>query len=281
MIRYLRRFCSVNATHTYRVTLQDANELASLRQALSPESKLLLSPFATEAGATASQGSRLDSPFSEEEEEKFPLELEFLSPVGVRTETLHSLKNTVADKQKELLYAMASFQNLQRTQKAEIDTKSSRSVQAFAESLLPFMDHLDVEAAQSKARLEDHAFVEGIKLTQENATKSLGKFSIASFRPKKGDVFVRNKHEEAESVTARFASDANTVKEVRRIGWTYQNTVLRKADVVVYRNEIPTKKPVNAEAMAVDSHNAEEGESKEEDKTETKEEDKRETKEEK
>jgi len=271
MIRYLRRFCSVNAAHTYRVTLQDANELATLRQALSAESKLLLSPFATEAGATASQGSRLDSPFSEEEE-KFPLELEFLSPVGVRTETLYSLKNTVADKQKELLYAMASFQNLQRTQKAEIDTKSSRSVQAFAESLLPFMDHLDVEAAQSKARLEEHAFVEGIKLTQENATKSLGKFSIASFRPKKGDVFVRNKHEEAESVTARFASDANTVKEVRRSGWTYQNTVLRKADVVVYRNEIPTKKPVSDEARAVDSQNAAEGESKEEDKRETKEE---------
>lgn len=236
MFRQLRRLCS----HTYRVTLNDANELSSLKEALNGDSKLLMSHFSTEAGVAASAGSRLDSPLSSGEDVRFPLEVEFMSPVGVQTEALHAVKNTFADRQKELLYAMANFQNLQRTQKAELDHKSAKSVKLFAQSLLPFLDQLEIEARGAERRLSsDHAFVQGIQLTHENALKSLSKFDICKFEPQQGDVFVKNKHEEVETVASPAADDADTVESVKVHGWMIQNDVLRKADVAVYRNERP------------------------------------------
>eukprot|EP00397_Hematodinium_sp_SG-2012_P036094 GEMP01038926.1.p1 GENE.GEMP01038926.1~~GEMP01038926.1.p1 ORF type:complete len:241 (+),score=63.22 GEMP01038926.1:104-826(+) len=235
MIRQLRRLCN----NTYHVTLSDASELASLKAVLNADSRLLSSPFVTEAGITATEGSRLDTPLTTDEEPSFPFEVAFVSPIGVHTETLHALKNTVAERQSELLYAMANFQNLQRVQKAERDAKQNRSVKRFAESLLPFMDKLGNEAADTRLPY-DHAFVEGIRLTYRNAIKSLGKFDARQFAPQTGDVFVTHKHEEVARRVAQSADDANTIASMKTHGWMLQDDVLRKAEVVVYRKEAPT-----------------------------------------
>jgi len=170
----------------------------------------------------------------------FPLELTFSTPIGVQTEKLNALKNTVAQKQKDLLYSMAEFQNLQRKQGTEIAARTKEATKSFSVNLLPIIDALEKEATLASELLEpEHAFVEGIVLTRETAIKSLNRFEVRQLVPQQGDVFVAAKHEEVEKEAPPSADDDATVKCVKENGWMLREEVLRKASVCVYRSETP------------------------------------------
>jgi len=170
----------------------------------------------------------------------FPLELTFSTPIGVQTEKLNALKNTVAQKQKDLLYSMAEFQNLQRKQGTEIAARTKEATKSFSVNLLPIIDALEKEATLASELLEpEHAFVEGIVLTRETAIKSLNRFEVRQLVPQQGDVFVAAKHEEVEKEAPPSADDDATVKCVKENGWMLREEVLRKASVGMYRSEAP------------------------------------------
>jgi len=170
----------------------------------------------------------------------YPLELTLSTPIGVQTEKLGELKNTVAKKQKDLLYAMAEFQNLQKKQGTEIASKTKQATKRFSLDLLPVIASLNEEATRASELLEsEHAFVEGIMLTKETAIKSLNRFDVRQLVPQHGDVFVAAKHEEVGKKAPPSADDEATVSCVKENGWMLREEVLRKASVCVYRSEAP------------------------------------------
>jgi len=249
-----------------------------LKKCVSAESRILTSKFANSEGIEALEGSKVitdwtkstsssstskadsekkDADKKEGESKKsslnfknifkksdgptFPYEVTFLSRLGVQTEKLNELKNTVAKEQKDLLYQMAEFQNLQRKQSGELDSKRKIAIRNFTNAILPSIDSLNIEVEQATKAFgsADHACVEGLVLTSTNAMKSLAKFDVKPLEAKMGDVFMSNKHEEVSTAPPQVSDDINTIKSTVEAGWMLKDEVLRKVSVEVYKEEAP------------------------------------------
>jgi len=265
----------------FTARIKDAEELMRLRQVVTAETRTLNAPFTCSDGTEIRDGCRVitewpaassssstcsgkedkapsaataeeegGAPKAEGKEEldtSFPFEVTFLSRLGVQSEKLEELKNKVAQEQRELLYSMAEFQNLQRKQTSELEARRKASMKKFTTNIVPCVDTLNGEVIKASEAFctgnAEHACVEGLALTSNNAMKSLGKFEIRTLEPQPGDPFVSGKHEEIQTVSPPNADDVNTIKDIKEKGWILNTEVIRKAMVEVYRSEEPKAAP--------------------------------------
>lgn len=151
--------------------------------------------------------------------------------------------------QKDLQYAAADFNNLQRIAQREKDLAQEKGTMNLGKSLLPVMDILPLAIKsvnsehltplpESDARYEDRKNLitlhEGLVLLQSNLTKALKENDIESVDPT-GEKFNPDNHEALYQAPIP-GKEPGSVLECSKLGYSYKGRTLRAAQVGVVQD---------------------------------------------
>ena len=146
-------------------------------------------------------------------------------------DNLEELASTIKDKDKELLYLRAEFDNFKKQMLKERSELLKYAGQNLALDLLSVVDvfekalELDVNESNYKT------FVDGVKLTEKQLNSQLDKHGIREIKCK-GEIFDPNKCEALSQVPSTTAKDGEVI-DVMRKGYLFHDKVLRHAQVVI------------------------------------------------
>jgi len=152
------------------------------------------------------------------------------------------LEEEVVKKKKELLLALADFENVKKANLRERERRRRAATEEFARRMLEVYESFPAEAPRSgeapKPSEQCQALEEGVGLTGQLMKSSLEKFGMKEVAVAVGDAFAGSHHEQVGSREAADGEAANTVVEVVAKGWVYEPDtspprVLRKAHVKV------------------------------------------------
>lgn len=131
------------------------------------------------------------------------------------------------------LRAAAEAENVRKRARRDVATAETRGIVRLATQLLPAVDNLDraLAAAEAEEGDSDHHLTQGIRLVQQELVQALVRVGIKSESPL-GEPFDPHRHE-AVSQTPVEGTAPGIVVEVYQPGYTYEDTVLRAAKVVV------------------------------------------------
>ena len=131
------------------------------------------------------------------------------------------------------LRAAAEADNVRKRARRDVAAAETRGIVRLATQLLPAVDNLDraLAAAEAEEGDSDHHLTQGIRLVQQELVQALVRVGIKSHSPL-GEQFDPHRHE-AVSQTKVEGTEPGVVVEVYQPGYTYEDTVLRAAKVVV------------------------------------------------
>ena len=134
------------------------------------------------------------------------------------------------------LRAQADYQNLRRRAQQDLETSLQRNVQPLLEELLFVLDYLDMALASPATNEETKNLVLGVQMTRSRFVQSLENSGVKEI-PTDG-TFDPALHEATEARAVEDAEPGSILETVRR-GFTWQDRVLRHAQVVVAQGDAP------------------------------------------
>lgn len=146
-------------------------------------------------------------------------------------DNLEELASTIRDKDKELLYLRAEFDNFKKQTLKERTELLKYAGQNLALDLLSVVDVFEKALELDVNEKNYKTFVDGVKLTEKQLNSQLDKHGIREIKCK-GEVFDPNKCEALSQVPSVDAKDGEVI-EVMRKGYMYHDKVLRHAQVVI------------------------------------------------
>lgn len=154
---------------------------------------------------------------------------------------VEKLETQVKDLKDQLLRSYAEQENIRSIAKRDVENARTFAITSFAKSLLDTSDNLtralDAVPEEYREDKENHAVLatlfEGIKMTDDGLTKAFGKNGLKKFG-EVGDKFDPNRHE------ALFEypdpnSEAGTIGQVMKVGFSLKDRVIRPAEVGVIK----------------------------------------------
>ena len=125
----------------------------------------------------------------------------------------------------------ADYVNLQKRAREAGESASSAKLMDFAQSVINVFDSL--EAAEKSAQEASEGVRKGIEQVVMQLEGSLKEHRITRYTPKAGDGFDPILHEPMQTLETSVDSEDNTIAEVCQSGYTYGETVIRPARVIV------------------------------------------------
>jgi molecular chaperone GrpE len=131
------------------------------------------------------------------------------------------------------LRSAAETDNVRKRARRDVAAAETRGITKLATQLLPALDNLDraLAAAEAEEGDSDHHLTHGIRLVQQELVAALHRVGIKSESPL-GQPFDPHRHE-ALAQNPVEGTAPGIVIEVYQPGYTYEDTVLRAAKVVV------------------------------------------------
>lgn len=159
--------------------------------------------------------------------------------VMLEAEEYEQLKNAKAEsdeKQKQMLYKMAEYDNLKKRADREKKDFLKYATESLVKDLIPVLDSIDqaVGAAQEANRETADSFTalrEGVELIQKQLLGSLEKRGVSVIETE-GEAFNPQKHE-AVSMAASDSVPQNNIIQAFQKGYTLHDRVMRPSMVVV------------------------------------------------
>ena len=145
--------------------------------------------------------------------------------------SMEELAATVKQKDKELLYLRAEFDNFKKQTIKERSEILKYSGQTLALDLLSVVDVFEKALEQNVTEQNYKNFVDGVKLTEKQLNSQLDKHGIREIKCK-GQVFDPNQCEALSQVPAKDVKDGEVI-DVMRKGYMFHDKVLRHAQVVI------------------------------------------------
>ncbi len=144
------------------------------------------------------------------------------------------LKQQLAEKQDNLLRAMADFDNFRRRTRQEMEEIRRIALEEFLRSLLRVMDNFEraMQAAEESQSFEK--LMEGVQLTYRQLQSLLREAGVQPIEAV-GKPFDPNFHEAVQRVESPDHPDETVLEEVER-GYMIQSRVLRPSRVKVVKN---------------------------------------------
>ncbi len=130
------------------------------------------------------------------------------------------------------LRALADFKNFQRRSAENESRAATDGTIRVVRALLPVLDHVDLALQQDVHQLSAEQLMGGVKLLQQEFTRSLEAFGLQAIRPQPGDEFDANAHE-AMMRQPSEEMPANHVTMVMQQGFRLGDLILRPAKVAI------------------------------------------------
>jgi len=150
---------------------------------------------------------------------------------------LEAARRKAAENQDLYLRALAELENARRRAQEEVAKAQKYAITAFASSLPPVADSLELALASSSA--DPAKLREGIQITLKQLRAAFEKAHMAEINPVVGEPFDPHRHEAISTVPMSAApgvSAPNRVVAVLQKGWMIADRVLRPALVTVSRD---------------------------------------------
>jgi molecular chaperone GrpE len=161
---------------------------------------------------------------------KKPTKKELEKRVEELEKQLEVSENTAGKYLKELQYAKADIQNIQKQNQKRLQEMMDRANGSLLQQLVPLLDELDILGSKDA---EKRTLIEGVQMVQKKLMRLLeseGVQPIAAL----GMLFDPFKHEAIMEVETLEVHDGHISEEVRR-GYTFKDKVLRASVVKVAR----------------------------------------------
>jgi molecular chaperone GrpE len=131
------------------------------------------------------------------------------------------------------LRARADMENVRKRARRDVGAAEARGIGRLAKELLPALDNFDraLAAAEAEEGEGEHHLTRGIRLVQQELIGALTRIGIEVESPK-GEPFDPHRHEALAQHPVE-GTEAGVVVEVWQPGYSYQETILRPAKVVV------------------------------------------------
>ncbi len=131
---------------------------------------------------------------------------------------------------KELQYAKADIQNIQKQNQKRLQDVMDRANGSLLQQLIPILDELEILGSNDA---EKDKLVEGVQMVQKKLMKVLEMEGVQQINAN-GLQFDPFKHEAIMEVETLDVEDGHVAEEIRR-GYTYKDRVLRASVVKVAR----------------------------------------------
>lgn len=145
-------------------------------------------------------------------------------------EKYSELKKKSEELEYEKKKAQADFQNYKKREDQRKDRWQKQAQETLAEDLIEVMDNLERALASAD---EDSALVKGVKMVADQLYQTLQKKGLERIDAE-GEEFDPRYH---KAVETREHEEHNQVLEQKRIGYRFEDKVLREAEVVVSKTE--------------------------------------------
>ena len=144
-------------------------------------------------------------------------------------ERLAALEARHAELNDAYLRSRAEVENVRRRSEEEVSKVRKFAVEAFAESLLPVRDSLEIAVGLPNATNEQ--LLEGVHATLRQLTHAMDRHKLLQVNPEPGTKFDPRQHQAISVVPSD--QEANTVVTVLQRGYVIADRVLRPALVTV------------------------------------------------
>jgi len=163
-------------------------------------------------------------------------EEESVNVVVLSAEEFEQMKAENEEKQKQMLYTIAEYENSRKRTEREKEDFLKYATENFVKDLIPVMDSIDhaVEAARSSDTETEKGFIalrEGVELIQKQFLGSLEKRGVLAIETE-GETFDPQKHE-AISMAESEAIPENNIIQAFQKGYILHDRVVRPSMVVV------------------------------------------------
>ena len=163
--------------------------------------------------------------------------------VVLSAEEFEQMKAENEEKQKQMLYTIAEYENSRKRTEREKEDFLKYANENFVKDLIPVMDSIDhaVEAARSSDTETEKGFIalrEGVELIQKQFLGSLEKRGVLAIETE-GETFDPQKHE-AISMAESEAIPENNIIQAFQKGYVLHDRVVRPSMVVVSKGNPET-----------------------------------------
>ncbi len=131
---------------------------------------------------------------------------------------------------KELQYAKADMQNIQKQNQKRIQDVMDRANGSILQQLIPLLDELEILGSMDA---EKQKLVEGVQMVQKKLMKVLEMEGVQPIEAE-GLQFDPFKHEAIMEIETLEVEDGHVAEEIRR-GYSYKDRILRASVVKVAR----------------------------------------------
>ena len=173
--------------------------------------------------------------------------------VVLSTEEFEQMKAENEEKQKQLLYTIAEYENSRKRAEREKEDFLKYATESFVKDLIPVMDSIDhaVEAARSTDTGTTKGFIalrEGVELIQKQLLGSLEKRGVLVIETE-GETFDPQKHEAISMAESETVPENNIIQAFQKV-YVLHDRVVRPSMVVVSKG--------NPETTEISSNDTEE-----------------------
>ena len=173
--------------------------------------------------------------------------------VVLSAEEFEQMKAENEEKQKQMLYTIAEYENSRKRTEREKEDFLKYATESFVKDLIPVMDSIDhaVEAARSTDTGTTKGFIalrEGVELIQKQLLGSLEKRGVLVIETA-GEAFDPQKHEAISMAESETVPENNIIQAFQN-GYVLHYRVVRPSMVVVSKG--------NPETTEISSNNTEE-----------------------
>lgn len=132
---------------------------------------------------------------------------------------------------KELQYAKADIQNIQKQNQKRLQDVVARANGSILQSLIPLLDEIDILSTKDA---EKQKLIEGLKMVQKKFIKVLEAEGVHPIEAT-GLKFDPFKHEAIMEIETLEVKEGHVVEEIRR-GYSYKDRILRASVVKVAKS---------------------------------------------
>ena len=173
--------------------------------------------------------------------------------VVLSTEEFEQMKAENEEKQKQMLYTIAEYENSRQRTEREKEDFLKYATESFVKDLIPVMDSIDhaVEAARSTDTGTTKGLIalrEGVELIQKQLLGSLEKRGVLVIETE-GETFDPQKHEAISMAESETVPENNIIQAFQK-GYALNDRVVRRSMVVVSKG--------NPETTEISSNDTEE-----------------------
>ncbi|AYN24861.1 nucleotide exchange factor GrpE [Buchnera aphidicola] len=157
----------------------------------------------------------------------------------LQNKKINELKEKILENQKEIhnikLRHLANIENIKKNIDKKITNIKNTEIENFFKQIIPIINNLeDILIMSKKFNLNDEPSIQGIELTLKSLLSILVKFGV-KIEGKKNEIFNPKIHD-AISIESSNKTEPNHIISVKKKGFSFKNTLLRKATVIISEN---------------------------------------------